>query len=122
MSGAVNRTSTCCPARKVKGRDSSKKKLLMRGVWGTMAEIAACWQRKAPSPCKLAAASVTGGTLLAPGVAIDVIAAQLPKAGLIALGKLEPAHPFCRLPEIEMRHQEGRGTAGGGRDVARPSQ
>ena len=44
--------------------------------------------------------------LLAPRVTIDVMAAQLPEARLVLLRKLQAAHPFARLPEIEMRHQQ----------------
>src|ERR1700730_14076860 len=54
--------------------------------------------------------------LLAPGVAIDVVAAELPEAGFVALGKLERIQPLRRFPEVEMRYQETRRATMVGRD------
>ena len=62
--------------------------------------------RSRPTP-----ASVGVIALLAPRISVHVIAAQLPEAGLVALGELQSVHPLRRLPEVEVRHQQARGAA-----------
>src|SRR6266568_9303240 len=57
------------------------------------------------------ARSVAAVPLLAPWVAVHVIAVGLPEAGLVLRHKLQSAHPLRALPEIEMRHQEPRWAA-----------
>src|SRR5215470_19496942 len=47
-------------------------------------------------------------SLLTPRVAVHVVPAQLPEAGLVALRELKPVHPLRRLPEVEMRHEQAR--------------
>ena len=54
---------------------------------------------------------VSRKALLAPGIAVDVVAAELPEPGLVAFGELQGVHPLRRLPEIEVRHQETRRAA-----------
>src|SRR6516165_9673357 len=55
-----------------------------------------------------AIASVILVSLLTPRIAVHVIPAQLPEAGLVALRELKPVHPLRRLPEVEMRHEQAR--------------
>src|ERR1700675_3792387 len=88
------------------GSARAKRKLFTRGVAVAMAAMVASCQRSLGSPAREGGVSVTGEALLAPRVAIDVIAAQLPEARLLLPRKLQAAHPFRRLPEIEMRHQQ----------------
>src|SRR5713101_9476604 len=57
------------------------------------------------------ARSVAAVPLLAPWVAIHVIAVGLPEAGLVLLHQLESAHPFRALPEIQVWDQEPRRAA-----------
>src|SRR6476620_3761464 len=76
-----------------------------------IAAIFASCQRSFGSGPFEGTASVTSEALLAPGIAIDVIAAELPEAGLVVFGELQADHPFRRLPEIEMRHEEPRRSA-----------
>src|SRR6476619_8260233 len=80
-----------------------------------IAAIFASCQRSFGSGAFDETASVTGEALLAPGIAVDVIAAELPEAGLVSFRELQAAHPFRRLPEIEMRHEEPRRPAMVGR-------
>src|ERR1700693_789572 len=87
------------------GSAGAKRKLFTRGVAVAMAMVASC-QRSLGSLAREDGVSVTGEALLAPRVTIDVMAAQLPEARLVLLRKLQAAHPFARLPEIEMRHQQ----------------
>src|SRR5262245_43544798 len=56
-------------------------------------------------------ASVTGVPLFFPGITAEVIAVRLPKTRSVRLHEAKTAHPLCRLPEVEARNQEARGTA-----------
>src|SRR6185437_11943005 len=47
--------------------------------------------------------------LLAPWVAVHVVAVLLPEARHVEVEKLEAAHPFGALPEIQMRHEQAKG-------------
>src|SRR3954471_13210786 len=73
---------------------------------GVLAAISTIAQLRQPAVAL--DASVIRVALLTPGVAINVVSAQLPEAGLIVLSELKPVHPLCRLPEIEMRHKQAR--------------
>ena len=55
--------------------------------------------------------SITGISLLLPRIAVDMIAAQFPKAGLVAFSELEPVHPFCRLPEVKVWNEQACGSS-----------
>ena len=44
--------------------------------------------------------------LLAPWVAVVVVAELLPEAGLVLEQQLEAAHPLGRLPEVEVRDEQ----------------
>src|SRR5215472_6357938 len=55
-----------------------------------------------------AIASVIRVSLLTPRIAVNVVPAQLPEAGLVLLRELKPIHPLRRLPEVEMRHEQAR--------------
>jgi hypothetical protein len=56
-------------------------------------------------PVVAADASVIRVPLLTPRIAVDVVPAQLPEAGLVTLRELKPVHPLRRFPEVEMRHE-----------------
>src|SRR3569833_2662826 len=100
--------STCWPARYANGRSGRTKKLVIPGVCMTRRVIVAFCHRTAGAT---AATSVIGVPLLPPGVAVDVVAAQLPEPGLVARGELQALHPLGRLPEVEVRDQQPRRTA-----------
>ena len=53
-----------------------------------------------------ATASISRITLLGPGIAAVVIAANLPVARRILLKEFDALQPFRALPEIEMRHHQ----------------
>lgn len=55
--------------------------------------VASC-QRSLGSGGWEVGASITGEALLTPGVAVDVIAAELPEARVVPLRELQAAHPF----------------------------
>src|SRR5215475_11133309 len=55
-------------------------------------------------------ASVIRISLLIARIAVHVVAAQLPEAGLVALRELKTVHPLRRFPEVEMRHEQARRT------------
>src|SRR5215472_12100210 len=55
-----------------------------------------------------AIASVIRVSLLTPRIAVHVVPAQLPEAGLVPLRELKPVHPLRRLPEVEMWHEYAR--------------
>src|SRR6185437_9667703 len=83
---------------------SPGKKLVILDVRRTRSMMIASCQRTAGAAAT--PVSVIGVALLPPGIAIGVVAAQLPEAGLVALSELQPVRPFRGLPEIEMRHQQ----------------
>src|SRR5262245_33568112 len=102
----------CCPATNTGRSGMAKKKLLIRGVRGTTAITLVDCQRSrpaAPRPSDTTGASISGIALLLPGIAVDVIAAQLPEAGLVALGELESVEPLGGLPEVKVRNQQPGG-------------
>src|SRR5216684_5041486 len=73
--------------------------------------VARC-QRSGARPSGIAeSASVTGEALLAPWVAVHVVAPEFPETRLVLRRELNAVHPFRRFPEIQMRHeQSGRST------------
>src|SRR4051794_8572286 len=52
--------------------------------------------------------SVAPVTLFLPGVAVVVVAVDLPEAGLVVVEELDSTHPLGALPEVEMRNQKAR--------------
>src|SRR3954462_1888375 len=74
---------------------------------GVLAAISTIAQLRQPPVT--AGVSVIRVALLTPRVAIHVVPAQLPEAGLVALGKLKSVYPLRRLPEVKMRHKQARG-------------
>src|SRR6202140_2225647 len=66
--------------------------------------------------CRAPRLRISREALLAPGVAIDVVAAELPEAGLIAFGELQGVQPLRRFPEIKMRYEKARRAAMVGRN------
>src|SRR3954462_6460070 len=100
---AVSRTSTCCPAAWSNVSERRRKKLLIAGVLVAISTISQLCHRAVAG-----IASVIRVSLLAPRIAVHVVPAQLPKAGLVALRELKPVHPLRRLPEVEMRHKQAR--------------
>src|SRR4051812_9552913 len=55
--------------------------------------------------------SVAPVALLAPRVAVVVVAERLPEAGLVLRHEDEAAHPLGALPEVQMRDEQARGAA-----------
>src|SRR5262245_63738728 len=98
----------CCPGTKGVGDGSAKKKLLIRGVRGTTertlvavhASFGGLATASAPTD------SISRVALLLPGIAVHVVPAELPEAGLVALGELQRVHPLRRLPEVEVRDEQ----------------
>src|ERR1700761_8999175 len=75
----------------------------MRGVRAMIsATIAVCQRVGDSGPAE---SSVICVSLLAPGIAVHMIAAKFPEPGLVAFGELQAIQPFSGLPEIQMRHQ-----------------
>src|SRR5512145_924397 len=105
----------CWPGTNGRGSGSAKKKLLIRGVCGTIA-VTAAGRHSSFAAAACDTASVSRVTLLLPGIAVHVVAAQLPEPRLVALGELQAVQPLRRLPEIEMRDEQAGGTAVLGRD------
>src|SRR4051794_31046798 len=101
--GAVSRTSTCCPAAWSNVSERLRKKLLIVGVLVAISTIAQLCHRAVA-----AIASVIRISLLIPGIAVHVVPAQLPEAGLVSVRELKTVHPLRRLPEVEMRHEQAR--------------
>ena len=103
------------PGREGRRRGGAKEKLLIRGVRSTTAR-----SRRPATPAELrgrhAARSVARVPLLPPGIAVHVIAAQLPEARLVPLRELQAVDPLRRLPEVEMRDEQARGAAMLGRE------
>ena len=63
------------------------------------------------APLQRAAAvdgSIIRVPLLTPRIAVHVVPAQLPEAGLVPLRELKTVHPLRRLPEVEMRYEQAR--------------
>src|SRR5688572_11784161 len=54
---------------------------------------------------------VPGVSLLAPGVAVHVVAERFPEARLVRWHVAQLAHPFGAFPEIEVGHEEARRSA-----------
>lgn len=69
---------------------SRRKKLLILGVCWTISSMKQDCQNAGCAPI-----SVMGVSLLAPRIAVDVVATQLPEAGFIARCELQRVHPFC---------------------------
>src|SRR5438105_15751182 len=65
--------------------------------------------RRAQSNLQLrtaASSSVAAVALLAPWIAVDVIAVHFPEAGSVFGHKPKPAYPLRTLPEVEVWHQK----------------
>src|SRR4051794_13387709 len=60
-----------------------------------------------------AANSVAPVALLAPRVAVVVVAGELPEPGLVVDGQRQPAPPLRALPEVQVRDDQARGPAVG---------
>src|SRR5665213_1294032 len=87
-----------------------RKKLLTAGVSSTiLATVASCQTSLAPGTASIG--SIPREPLLFPGVTVDVVPAQLPEAGFIALRELQRVDPLRGLPEIEMRDEQPGGAA-----------
>src|SRR5688572_28430112 len=51
---------------------------------------------------------ITVVPLLPPRVTVRVVPIHFPEPWLVVFHEAEPAHPFSRLPEVEVRYQEAR--------------
>src|ERR671914_531339 len=106
--------STCWPARWPGQPGTSSTSVVARRVSPPISTTSAgCHAgRRPPAPAGgRSAASVAVIPLLAPGVAVDVVAERLPEARLVVLHETEPADPLGRFPEVEVRDQQARRAA-----------
>src|SRR5262245_60635263 len=103
--------STCCPARWPGQPGTSRTSVVARCVSATLSATSACRQARRRAPASASGASVAVVALLTPGVSVDVVAEGFPKARLVVLHEPQPADPFRRLPEVEVRDQETRRAA-----------
>src|SRR5918997_1834783 len=99
--------STCWPALCPSHSGTSSTRLLVLGVSGTTPTTSARRQRVLYSCTDTPLVSPVA--LLAPGVAVVVVAQGLPEAGDVVGGELQPPHPLRALPEVQVRHQKPRG-------------
>src|SRR5689334_3167229 len=108
--------STCWPARNPAQFSGRRRNVLTVGVSTPIASTLACcqtslagWMGRSKGSAKGSVRpSIAREALLAPRIAIHVVAAQFPEAGFVALGELQAVHPLRRFPEIEMRHEKAR--------------
>src|SRR5918993_1004855 len=94
-SSAVSLTSTCWPAMCPSQPGTFRNRLFVRGVSGLVSTTSAIRQaslRGAP------ATLITPVALLAPRVAVVVVAERLPEARLVFGHELEAPPPFGTLP------------------------
>src|SRR5829696_90131 len=104
--------STCWPALCPSHSETSSTRLLVLGVSGTTPTTSARRQRVLYSCTDTPL--VAPVALLAPGVAVVVVAQGLPEAGDVVGGELQSPHPLGALPEVQVRHQQaGRATVYG---------
>src|SRR6185312_165252 len=103
-SSAVNRTSTCWPARWPGQPGTSKTIVLTRGV--------SARPRRAPR----AARSISRVALFLPWLSVIVVAVRLPEAGLVGRLEQEAPYPLGALPEVVLRDEHARGAAVLGRE------
>src|SRR4029453_15796233 len=96
--------STCWPARWPGQPGTSSTSVVARRVSTTLSTTSAVRhaRRRPPAPAGgRSAASVALIPLLAPRVAVDVVAERLPEARLVVLHEPQPADPLGRFPEVE---------------------
>ena len=100
--GAVSRDIDVLPCDVRERFAQPKEEALDTGVCWTISSITHdCHAICAPF-------SVIGVALLAPRIAIDVIAAQFPELRLVTRCELQRVHPFGGLPEVKVRNQKTR--------------
>src|ERR1700738_270863 len=63
------------------------------------------------SRTKRPSSRIVGVALLAPGIAVHVIAALLPETRLVARCEAQALDPFRALPEIQVRYEQPRRSA-----------
>src|SRR5215203_783931 len=90
--------STCWPALCPSHSETSSTRLLVLGVSGTTPTTSARRQR--------VLYSCTDTPLVAPGVAVVVVAQGLPEAEDVVGGELQSPHPLGALPEVQVRHEQ----------------
>src|ERR687894_168809 len=89
--------STCWPARCPGQPGTSRRSVTALGVSGIVSTTVPTSQR---------IRSVVPVALLAPGVAVVVVADALPEARVVLGSQLQPAHPLGALPEVEVRDEQ----------------
>src|SRR6478735_10531192 len=94
--------STCCPARCPGQSGTSRRSVAVLGVSRTVSVTV---------PTCHCTGSVAPVALLAPGIAVVVVADALPEAGLVVHAEAQPPHPLGALPEVEVRDQEAGGAS-----------
>src|ERR687897_1060351 len=102
--------STCWPARGPGQPSTSRTRVMARAVSGAVSTTSTPRQRSR-RPVDSADWSIASIALLAPGVAVDVVAERLPEARLVVLHEAQPADPLGRFPEAEVWDQQARRAA-----------
>src|SRR5215212_695013 len=104
--------STCWPARcPSQPGTTSRKRLLVRGVAGRVSMTSPMRQTSIPGRRWISAISVSPVALLAPRVAVVVVAQRLPETRLVVRQEPEAPDPLGALPEVEMGDEQAGGAA-----------
>src|SRR5919202_7035661 len=101
--------STCWPALWPAQPGTSSTTLLVLGVSGTTSITSARCQESLRG-CT-AVNLVSPITLLAPGVAVVVVAQALPETWFVVVHEPQASNPLGALPEIEVRDEQARRAA-----------
>src|SRR5690349_1232403 len=98
----------CCPARCPDQSGTSRTRVCAVGLSVRTSRTSAIRHRVGRCmPAGTATGdSVTPVTLLAPGVAVVVVAQRLPEAWLVRQPEVDALDPLGGLPEVQVRHQE----------------
>src|SRR5918993_3993768 len=81
--------------------------LFVRGVSGRVSTTSATRQASLRgASAGTAATSVSPVALLAPGVAVIVVAQRLPETGLVLVYQPQAPHPLGALPEVEVGDEQ----------------
>src|SRR5215217_4323446 len=101
----------CWPALCPSQPGTSRKRLLVRGVSGLVSITSPMRQSSLRRGVLISAILVPPVALLAPGVAVVVVAQGLPEAGFVFSDQPQSSHPLGALPEVEVRHEQAGRTA-----------
>src|ERR671917_1906304 len=84
--------------------------LFVRGASGRVSTTSAIRQASLRgAPAGTAATSVSPVALLAPGIAVIVVAQRLPETGLVLVYQPQAPHPLGALPEVQVGDEQACG-------------